>query len=230
MEYIKSRRVPEDISFAGAGEYISAYIDESMPILTRPEEAERYGAFYKYFIADGESLLDLSLLSGILDNCKEGEAGVIIVNPPASEVVDEIKGKSYMMVRIGGEGIEPQLDIIRHLLTAVHTGDSVLELDDAELRGVFNSPVGVASFVCDIESSAEAIGEGFARAIGGLKPRLVCAVASSENNKTPEELCAKIGGIISAAAEQNDSVLWNIYTAELCEKDELRVFIVFGAR
>ncbi|SDM55603.1 hypothetical protein [Acetanaerobacterium elongatum] len=233
MEFIQGTRSEEDIAFVGVGEYITAYIADESGVIHTPEEIDDYlWAYYKYLIADGESLNDLALLDKVLDRCKTGEVSLIIVNNAHPEVIKALRPKFSYALPIDGEDALEKIRSLKEILLHIQTDARMLELDDAELRQLFDGERTISrhSLAYSEWPSGEAVKEDIKRLTGKhAAGTLVCIFvpeeATGENNiHTLYELVEQLLGALPDATHR--AVLWNVYCHTGLNEGEVRVEII----
>lgn len=234
MEFIQGTRSEEDIAFVGVGEYITAYIADESGVIHTPEEIDDYlWAYYKYLIVDGESLNDLALLDKVLDRCKTGEVSLIIVNNVHPEIIKALRPKFSYALPIEGEDILEKIRSLKEMLIHIHADARMLELDDAELRQLFDGEhsVGCHSLAYGEWPSAQTVKRDITGLLKGKHAAgtLVCVFVPEEATREHSlhslyALIEQLLGVLPDAGHR--AILWNIYCHTGLNEDELRVDII----
>lgn len=230
MEFILGTRTADDIVFVGVGEYITGTIDDESVIHSEEEIDDYLWAYYKFLIVDGESVNDLALLNKVLDRCKTGEVSLIIVNNSHPEAIKAMKPKFSYALPLDGEDCAEKIKGLKELLIHLHTDDHLLEMDDAELRQLFDGERLIDRYSLfyrgkpsqhtvfkDVQALALNKNAG-----GTLLGVFVPDEAAEEDNIAP--LYALVEHLIEALPDAGRKpIVWNIYRHPGLNAGELRL-------
>ncbi len=230
MDFLPGAYEFSELAFVGVGEYICAELGESGPIIYKEEEVDAFAHLsVLYLIADGESLGDLSLLDRVLDRCKARVVSVIVVNSQRPELLMAMRHKFSCAYCFGRE--DDPSDRLKRLcgfLRHMNTSEQLLELDEAELRGIFDG----ARLIEQVTLSCRADG-AFSGSSGGLaglgadtSGALICVFAS-EKERDSDKLYRLIEQLMTLiSAERHRALVWNIYRSPEVREGSLRLDIL----